>query len=124
MPPLRKAYPSLAFSPDSKYLFFREESDPGAIYQTPLLGGAPKKVAENVWSHFSVSPDGKQFAFIDATQGRNAHLLILSNIDGSGERELSARNAPLDYGEGAPAWSPDATKLVVAGGYTADLQGS
>jgi Tol biopolymer transport system component/DNA-binding winged helix-turn-helix (wHTH) protein len=116
LPPSRKGYRSLAFSPDSKYLFFREGSDPGAIYQTSILGGAPKKVAENVWSDFSVSPDGKQFAFIRRDAGRNnAHLLILSNIDG-GERELSARNAPLDYRGSAPAWSPDATKLVVAGG--------
>jgi len=117
LPPSRKGYRSLAFSPDSKYIFFREEPDPGAIYQTSLLGGAPKKVAENVWSDFSVSPDGKQFAFIRRDAGRkNAHLLILSNIDGGGERELSARNAPLDYRGSAPAWSPDATKLVVAGG--------
>src|SRR5262245_43543200 len=117
LPPSRKGYRSLAFSPDSKYLFFREESDPGAIYQTPVLGGAPKKVAENVWSDFSVSPDGKQFAFIRRDAGRNnAHLLILSNIDGSGERELSARNAPLDYRGSAPAWSPDGAKLIVAGG--------
>jgi Tol biopolymer transport system component/DNA-binding winged helix-turn-helix (wHTH) protein len=117
LPPSRKGYRSLAFSPDSKYVFFREELDPGAIYQTSLLGGAPKKVAENVWSDFSVSPDGKQFAFIRRDAGRkNAHLLILSNIDGGGERELSARNAPLDYRGSAPAWSPDATKLVVAGG--------
>jgi len=117
LPPSRKGYRSLAFSPDSKYVFFREESDPGAIYQTSLLGGAPKKVAENVWSDFSVSPDGKQFAFIRRDAGRkNAHLLILSNIGGGGERELSARNAPLDYRGSAPAWSPDATKLVVAGG--------
>src|SRR6266542_474983 len=57
------------------------------------------------------------FAFIRRDAGRkNAHLLILSNIDGGGERELSARNAPLDYRGSAPAWSPDATKLVVAGG--------
>src|SRR5262245_42144027 len=117
LPPSRKGYRSLAFSPDSKYIFFREELDPGSIYQTSLLGGAPKKVAENVWSDFSVSPDGKQFAFIRRGAGRkNAHLLILSNIDGGGERELSARNAPLDYRGSAPAWSPDATKLVVAGG--------
>jgi Tol biopolymer transport system component/DNA-binding winged helix-turn-helix (wHTH) protein len=117
LPPSRKGYRSLAFSPDSKYLFFREESDSGAIYQTPVLGAEPKKVAENVWSDFSVSPDGKQFAFIRRDAGRNnAHLLILSNIDGGGERELSARNAPLDYRGSAPAWSPDGSKLVVAGG--------
>ncbi len=117
LPPSRKSYRSLAFSPDSKYLYFREEEDPGVIYQTPVFGGAPKKVAENVWSDFSVSPDGRQLAFIRRDAGRNnAYLLILSNIDGSGEHKLSARKAPLDYRGSAPAWSPDAAKLVVAGG--------
>ncbi|MCI0489521.1 MAG: winged helix-turn-helix domain-containing protein [Blastocatellia bacterium] len=116
LPPSRKGYRSLAFSPDGKYLFFREEADPGAIYQTPAFGSALKIVADNVWSDFSVSPDGKQFAFIRRDTGRNAHLLILSNTDGSGERELSARNAPMDYRGSAPAWSPDGAKLVVAGG--------
>ncbi len=118
LPPSREGYRSLAFSPDGKYLFFREEADPGAIYQTSAFGGVPKKVAENVWSDFSVSPDGKQFAFIRRDAGRNAHLLILSNIEGSGERELIERQSPLNEGGVAPAWSPDGTKLI----FTAALQ--
>ncbi|MCI0388723.1 MAG: winged helix-turn-helix domain-containing protein [Acidobacteria bacterium] len=116
LPPTRKGYRSLAFSPDGQYLFFREEADPGAIYQTATFGGAPKKVADNVWSDFSVSPDGKQFAFVRRDSARNAQLLILSNIEDGGARELSLRQSPLEYGVGAPAWSPDGSKLVVAGG--------
>jgi len=114
LPPSRRGYRSLAFSPDGSHLFFSEAADAAAIFQTSVLGGTPKKVAENVWSDFSVSPDGKQFAFIRRDTERNAHLLILSNIDGSGERELSARQSPLDYRGGAPAWSPDGSKLIVA----------
>jgi Tol biopolymer transport system component/DNA-binding winged helix-turn-helix (wHTH) protein len=116
LPPSRTGYRSLAFSPDSKYLFFREQSDPGAIYQTSLYNGTPKKVADNVWSDFSVSPNNKQFAFVRRDSTRDSHLLILSNIDGSGERELSARQSPLFYQGGAPAWSPDGTKLIIASG--------
>jgi len=116
LPPSRTSYRSLAFSPDGQYLFFREESDPGAIYQTPVFGGAPKKVADKVWSHFSVSPDGKQLAFIRRDAGRSAHLLILSNIDDGAARELGARQSPMEYGEGAPAWSPDGSKLIVSAG--------
>jgi Tol biopolymer transport system component/DNA-binding winged helix-turn-helix (wHTH) protein len=112
LPPSRKSYRSLAFSPDCQYLFFREEADPGAIYQTPVFGGSRKKVADNVWSDFSVSPDGRQLAFIR----RGAHSLILSNIDGGSERELRSRRSPQEYGVVAPAWSPDGSKLVVAAG--------
>jgi Tol biopolymer transport system component/DNA-binding winged helix-turn-helix (wHTH) protein len=116
LPPSRKSYRSLAFSPDGQYLFFREEADPGAIYQTSTFGGAPKKIADNVWSDFSVSPDGSRLAFIRRDASRRAHSLILSNIDGGVERELRARRSPLEYGGGAPAWSPDGSKLVVVAG--------
>lgn len=116
LPPSHKGYRSLAFPPDGNYLFFRERDDPGAIYQTPVFGGTPKKVADDVWSDFSVSPDGKQLAFVRRDTTRDAYLLILSKIDGSGERELNARSVPLNYRGGAPAWSPDGTTLVVACG--------
>jgi Tol biopolymer transport system component/DNA-binding winged helix-turn-helix (wHTH) protein len=116
LPPSRRGYASIAFSPDGSYLFFRDEADAGAIYQVSAFGGAPKKVADNVWGDFSVSPDGRQFAFVRRDTGRHAHLLILSNIDGSGERELRARQSRVGYRGGSPAWSPDGTKIIVAGG--------
>jgi len=113
LPPSREGYRSLAFSADARYLFFREKGDPAAIYQTPAFGGAPKKVAIDVWSDFSISPDNRRFAFIRRDIKRNTHMLILSNIDGSGENELSSREFSLNDGGLAPAWSPDGTKLVV-----------
>jgi Tol biopolymer transport system component/DNA-binding winged helix-turn-helix (wHTH) protein len=116
LPSSSKGYQSLAFAPDGKYLFFREAAEPAAIYQTSVFGGPLKKVADNAWSGFSVSPDGKQVAFSRRDPQHNTHLLILSNIDGSGERELSVRQSPLDYRGGPPAWSPDGTRLAVAGG--------
>jgi Tol biopolymer transport system component/DNA-binding winged helix-turn-helix (wHTH) protein len=116
LPPSRKGYRSLTFSPDGQYLFFRDADDLAAIYKTPVFGGEPKKVAENVWSDFSVSPYGRRLAFIRRDTARNAYSLILSNIDGGDAREVGVRQSPLEYGEGAPAWSPDESKLVVAAG--------
>src|SRR5499427_5724079 len=116
LPPSRRNYQSLVFSPDGQYLFFREFVEHGAIYQTAISGGAPKRVADNVWSDFSVSPDGKQLAFIRRDAARSAHLLILSDTAGGVERELRARQAPLEYGLIAPAWSPDSSKLVDSAG--------
>ena len=118
--PSRRGYRSVAFSPDGRYLLFREEADPGSIYQTSVFGGAPKKVADKVWSDFSISPDGQQVAFVRRDSDRNfAHLLILSNFDGSGERELSVRQTPLSY-RNVMAWSPDGLKLLVSGGSQQD----
>ncbi len=118
--PSRKGYRSLAFSPDGRYLFFREEANPGSVYQTSAFGSAPKKVADNVWSDFTISPDGKQVAFIRRDSERNyAYLLMVSNLDGSGERELSVRQAPLNY-RNVFAWSPDGLKLLVTAGTNQD----
>lgn len=121
LPPSRKGYRSLAFSPDGQYLFFRDASEPGAIHQAPVLGGPPKRLADNVWSDFSVSPDGKQFAFVRRNAGLTEHLLMLSNIDGGGERRLTVRSSPWDYRGGAPAWSPDGSKIVISSGQDQQL---
>ncbi|MBO0800029.1 MAG: PD40 domain-containing protein, partial [Blastocatellia bacterium] len=115
LPASRKSYRSLAFSPNGQYLFFREEADPGAIYRTATVGGEPKKVADDVWSDFSVSPDGRQLAFVRRDPARNMQSLILSEIGGA-ERVLGARQAPQEYGGSAPGWSPDGLKLVVTAG--------
>jgi Tol biopolymer transport system component/DNA-binding winged helix-turn-helix (wHTH) protein len=112
LPPSRKGYRSLNFSPDGVYLYFREETDGGAIYQTSILGGSLRRVANNVWSDFSISPDGQQIVFFRPNPTQTGQLLILANIDGSGEREISTRKAPLDY-RGTPAWSPDGQRIVV-----------
>jgi Tol biopolymer transport system component/DNA-binding winged helix-turn-helix (wHTH) protein len=115
LPSSPKSYRSLVFSPDGRYIFFREEADGSAIYQTTIVGGAAKKVAVNVWSDFGISPDGTQLAFIRRDTARNRHLLILSNIDGSGERQLSAKESPTDF-RSTPAWSPDGGEIIVASG--------
>ena len=116
LPSNQRGFQSLAFSPDGNYLFFREERDGGPIYQTPVFGTTTKKVADNVWSDFSLSPDGRQFAFIRRNTARNSFLLILSNTDGSGERELNERTTPTGFGSSAPAWSPDGETLLVSAG--------
>jgi Tol biopolymer transport system component/DNA-binding winged helix-turn-helix (wHTH) protein len=113
LPPSPKGYRSLAFSPDGHYLFFREERDPGAIYQTSPFGGAPRTIAVNVWSDFTISPDGKQLAFVRRDTVLNTYLLILSSVDGSNERLLSSAQSPHSY-RSALAWSPDGSSLTVS----------
>ncbi len=44
----------------------KEKNSPagGTLFQMPVLGGAPKKLVEDVASPVTISPDGKQVAFI------------------------------------------------------------
>ena len=86
LPPSKKGYPGLAFSPDGRSLYFRERESGGAIYQVPFLGGNRKKVADDVWSDFSVSPDGSQFAFVRRKKEIGISWLIIAGTDGTGEK--------------------------------------
>ncbi len=68
-----------------------------------------------MWGDFSVAPDGKRFAFFRRSPDALTHQLILSDSDGGGERQLSAKTLPSSYRTGAPAWSPDDKTIVVSG---------
>jgi Tol biopolymer transport system component/DNA-binding winged helix-turn-helix (wHTH) protein len=115
LPPSRAGYRSPVFSPDGKYLFYREVADGGGIYQVPVLGGTPKKVAENVWSDFGISNDGRRFAFIRRDPAKNSFQLIVSNYEDGAERVLRERTSPQDY-RGTVTWSPDGRRVAVVGG--------
>ena len=61
-------YNGLRFSPDGNYLYF-VRSDPGNadlryLYRAPLLGGTPERLAEDVDSNITFSPDGRKIAFM------------------------------------------------------------
>lgn len=107
----------LQFSPDSSFLFFGDNPKPnsaGKIFQVSRFGGTPKLVAENVWSGFSLSPDGKTLAFHRKFPNENRWILILKNLENGAERELAARSLPEEYyWNNYPAWSSDGGKIAL-----------
>ncbi len=111
LPSLASGYSSLVFSPDGNHLFYKTKGSPnGVAYRIPIFGGVAQEITKDVWSYFSVSPDGKQIAFIREKQ------LLIANVDGSGERELikSIRGERwFDAWILAPSWSADGQKIVV-----------
>jgi eukaryotic-like serine/threonine-protein kinase len=116
-PPANVWYNGLRFSPDGNY-FYSVHSEPGNsalkyLYRTPLLGGTPERLAADVDSNITFSPDGRKLAFMrydNPDPGK--YQLIVRSVDGGDETVLtSGANSQGLY---APAWSPDG-KMIMCG---------
>lgn len=112
-------YGGLSFSPDGSYLYFttrREGERNSVIARAPVLGGTVQEVARDTWSAFTISPDGRQLAFVRGYKSAQGASLIVADVEGDGEREL-LKGAPgrlwFAMWSSAPAWSPDGRKVVV-----------
>jgi serine/threonine protein kinase/Tol biopolymer transport system component/tetratricopeptide (TPR) repeat protein len=125
--PANFVYGGLAFSHDGAYLYYsaheRNNFEHGTLYQVPVLGGPQRKLISDVQSAVTLSPDGKQVAFLRNSRAEARDELILANVDSGAERRLSSRKHPAKFGfASAPAWRPDGAVVTVAH-EDADAQG-
>jgi DNA-binding winged helix-turn-helix (wHTH) protein len=121
------SYRKLVFSPDGDLIYYvKDESGRlPSLYSKPLLGGAEKKILENVPGPGDLSPDGKSFTFIRNLASGESTLMV-ARVDGSEERKLAVRHHPSYFGSSGsprrrgvpylqtagPAWSPDGTQIA------------
>jgi len=114
-PPAEVWYNGLRFSPDGNYFYF-VRSDPGNaflkyLYRAPLLGGTPEKLAADVDSNVTFSPDGRKLAFIrDDNPEPGKYQLIVRSVDTGGETVLAS--GPSNQEIYNPAWSPDGKTIM------------
>jgi Tol biopolymer transport system component len=99
------------FSPDgSQILFVRDEGVRGTLYRTPVVGGQPRKVLEDVvgadWS-----PDGEEVTFvrIGSKDGRLCSMMGIAKIQSSEERIIAEFDEWAVYGV---RWSPDGYRIA------------
>ncbi|MFY9845290.1 MAG: protein kinase [Terriglobales bacterium] len=107
--------PNVAFSPDGNYVYFRKAENAinsdFSIYRTPVLGGAPTKVVNDVDSSVTFSPDGTRMAYFRANDPETGKVWLLSaKLDGSDEKVLYVE--PLTFLPRWLAWSPDGKKIA------------
>lgn len=124
-------YGYLRFSPNGDHLFYVSggRGIPNSLYQLPVLGGTPRKLITDIDSAVTLSPDGKQLAFMRGYPPEQQAYVIVANSDGTGERKLATHhigdlflNGPNDLG---PSWSPDGEIIAFPfRNYRADASGS
>jgi len=112
------------FRPGGDYVTFTRSDERRSLltlFQVPVLGGAPRRLLENIDSPAGFSPDGAQFAFIRHSVAEDSDHLLVAQADGSGERTIATRRAADGHGfwaserDSGPVWSPDGRTLAVAG---------
>ena len=112
-------YAGLTFSPDGDYLYYLGTfgNAPGLLYRVPALGGTPTKLQEDVDSPPTLSPDGKQLAYVRGYPDLKETTLLIAAADGTNERKLaslkSSSNTAFTIGAG-PSWSPDGKRIACA----------
>ncbi len=128
IPPAEVEYVGLVFTSDGQFLYYvaaDKNNARGALYQIPVLGGAARKILEDIQSPITLSPDGKQLAFVRYLSVKE-NALMIANVDGSGIRELAKHSAPDFFSTKAPSWSPDSQLIAcvyqnTSGGYYEDV---
>ena len=100
---------NLTVSPDGNYAYYvaatRQEPNVGHVYQLPLLGGEPRRIAEDTEYRYAVSPDGTRIVFVRFSALTRESRLTMAAVDGSGEQLLLQRTHPQFLG--TPEWTPD-----------------
>lgn len=105
-------YTGLAFKPDGNWIYYTlfNNSGAGRLKRIQLLGGTPSEIAKDVDSAVSFAPDGKSFAFIRSSPREGINQIVISNVEGGGERVLIEKRRPEFYinsSRESLSWSPD-----------------
>ena len=108
----------IMFSPDASYLYYRRIGNDGIgeLVRVPVKGGAPEHVAGNVSGGATLSPDGKQVAFVRLIPSTWEASLVVSDVDGSSEFSLQTVRRPRFFDEESVAWAPDGKSIACFAG--------
>lgn len=111
-------YFNLVVSPDGNYVYYasasRGEPNIASIYQLPLLGGIPRRIAHDTEFRLAVSPDGERILFVRFNALDRRFRMTTAAVDGSGEKIVLETAYPefVDM----PVWDPDGGTITFFAG--------
>jgi Tol biopolymer transport system component len=112
------SYFNLRISPDGNYAYYvaatNAEPNAGHIYQLPLLGGTPRRIAEDTEFWYSLSPDGTRVVFRRLSALTRESTITIAAVDGRGEQIVLRRKEPLLLQ--LPAWKHDGSTITFVEG--------
>ncbi len=107
----------IQFAPDSSSVYFGtvfNRDEKGSISRLVISSGNLEPVAADVWSGFSVSPSGKEIAFVRKIPAENSQALIIRDLARATERIAATTKLPEEfYWNNYPAWSADEKKIAL-----------
>jgi Tol biopolymer transport system component/predicted Ser/Thr protein kinase len=114
IPPSASHYESLAFSPDGNYVYFRKARNAVQTYfdlfRSPVLGGTPQKLVNDVDSNVVFSPDGRT-AYARANDPEiGKYRLLTASVDGHDEKVVVV--GPAEELSQFLTWSPQSNQIA------------
>jgi Tol biopolymer transport system component len=106
---LTSASVTTTFSPDGNFVYL---SEPRGLFEVPVLGGEPRRILSDLLGPVSISPDGKQMAFLRMYAETREVAVLVTNLDGGGERRVWTGKWGVDSPNFGVSWSPDAEQLA------------
>ena len=114
VPPTNLGFLQPTFTPDGNFIYYvTEENGVGTLFQISTLGGQSRKVAIDVDSPVTFSPDAKTFAFIRHNPTVGGDTIFTANADGSNLQPfLQTKDVGYDKFS-TLAWSPNNEHLLL-----------
>lgn len=100
----------VSWYPDGSHLLaeaIADNDERSGLWNVPLLGGAPRRLVADAEAG-SVSPDGKQLAFLRGDKFNHSEIWLTGT---NGGEPRMAVNVP-GFVIGPPAWSPDSQRFA------------
>lgn len=107
----------IQFANDGRTLYYGtvfNRDERGSVFGVDIEGGKPVPVATDVWTGFSISPDGQEMAFVRKIPAENGQVLVRKRLDSGEEQVEPGTKLPEEfYWNNYPAWSADGRRIAL-----------